>query len=212
MTSAPPASMRVRSSGRVAWCSRVSIWCPVSNTCTEGALVEKQATEPRTSSGSPIYGRFGALGVFFFAPALVRSRYPGRSCCRSTLSHLGEDRTEQSPTQPRTTQNGPSARTVWQTPLRTSATLQSPTQATCMQSGPKSTHAQTQPLISSACANGALLCISASTWHDPSVRQNSLSRQFSLKTLRFKPPLLHTFGSAAYNRFPNFFHNLNFAR
>ena len=149
---------------------------------------------------------------FFFAPALVRSRYPGRSCCRSTLSHLGEDRTEQSPTQPRTTQNGPSARTVWQTPLRTSATLQSPTQATCMQSGPKSTHAQTQPLISSACANGALLCISASTWHDPSVRQNSLSRQFSLKTLRFKPPLLHTFGSAAYNRFPNFFHNLNFAR
>ena len=65
MTSAPPASMRVRSSGRVAWCSRVSIWCPVSNTCTEGALVEKQATEPRTSSGSPIYGRFGALGVFF---------------------------------------------------------------------------------------------------------------------------------------------------
>ena len=117
VTSAPPASMRVRSSGRVAWCSRVSIWCPVSNTCTEGALVEKQATEPRTSSGSPIYGRFGALGVFFFAPALLRSRNPGRSCCRSTLSHLGEDRTEQSPTQPRTTQNGPSARTVWQTPL-----------------------------------------------------------------------------------------------
>ena len=84
VTSAPPASMRVRSSGRVAWCSRVSIWCPVSNSCPEGVLVEKQATEPRTSSGSPIHGRFGALGVFFLPP---HSFAPGTQGAVAAAAH-----------------------------------------------------------------------------------------------------------------------------